>query len=165
MAWSNTANAWGDRVDGEEEEAPTPVLPAFAAEESFPSLGDAAKQPPPSKKGKKKGSESKMSLANFNAGGFNAPAGGGAYRAGPGRPTNDKALVDMLPKGPAGYAQEDTGGLGGAFKEYGGNRGGMLPLLLSVLRWLLIVVVIGCSFLLFKPRVSLPRSIVTTQMC
>ena len=134
MAWSmGTTNAWADRVDGEEEEAPAPpALPAFAAEESFPSLGEAAKVAPPTKKDKKKGGKPKaMSLADFNTGAYKAPVpagGGGAYRAGAGygRPKpNDDEILNMLPKGPSGYSQEDSsGGIGGGFKEYGGNRGG-----------------------------------------
>lgn len=131
MAWSVGNSAWADRVEGEDEVPPPPVLPAFAQEESFPTLGAAASMPQPTKKDKKKGGKpAKMSLADFNSGATTGSykargPSGGAYSSGYGRSKpNDDDILSQLPKGPAGYVQEEQGGIGGGFKEYGGNRGG-----------------------------------------
>eukprot|EP00951_Prasinocladus_malaysianus_P039688 scaffold447008_cov17-Prasinocladus_malaysianus.AAC.1 len=81
-----------------------------------------------------------MTLADFNsapvvsAGAYAPPRPlGGAARQPPAaggygsrsRPANDEDILLNLPRGPAGYDPDESsrGGLGGAFKEYGGNRG------------------------------------------
>lgn len=80
------------------------------SEEAFPSLGEAVKQPPARGK-KSKGV--KMDLAAFQAGSRRAPV-------------SDKELLLQLPKGSSGLPKEEreSGALGGAFREYGGNRDG-----------------------------------------
>ena len=104
-------------------------------EELFPSLGAAAKAP------KKKGKPVKMSLSDFAADGPSS-GGGGAYRA-PGRGGggggggwgggNDDNIA--LPTGPSARDDDEDGRgapggkygderIGGAFKDYGGDRGG-----------------------------------------
>ena len=133
MAWAVSNNAWADRVDGEEDTAPPPLFggaPAPALQESaFPSLGDAAAMPQPTKKEKKKGGKpAKMSLADFNSGAYKPPvqASGPSYGSRRRAEMRDEDIMSMLPKGPAGYSAEDQGGnrLGGGFKGYGGDRGG-----------------------------------------
>lgn len=81
-------------------------------ETAFPSLGEAIKQPA---KSTKKGKGTKLNLADFNA-----------FPVGRSRQPSDKELLMQLPKSSSGLPKEERGasGLGGGFKEYGGNRQG-----------------------------------------
>ena len=112
----------------------------------FPDLGAAAKAP-----SKKKGKAQKMSLADFDAmagggtggggggggfgggggGAYRPPGGGGGYSRGGGGFGGDRDLV--LPTGPSARPDDEddrygggrpAGQLGGAFRDYGGDRGG-----------------------------------------
>ncbi len=92
----------------------------------FPSLAEAAKMPAqPKAAAKKKGKGKTLSLAEL----MSMPSGPGAAR-GPvvprGGPTNEREILMMLPTTSRGKVEgeEDTGRLGGAFKDYGGDRGG-----------------------------------------
>mmetsp|Transcript_14231 Transcript_14231/g.40330 ORF Transcript_14231/g.40330 Transcript_14231/m.40330 type:complete len:466 (-) Transcript_14231:235-1632(-) len=128
MAWTVSNNAWADRVDGEEEAPPPPPVLAGGTA-AFPSLGDAAAMPQPTKKEKKKGGKpAKMTLADFNSGTYKPPAQASSTYSSSRRrgEVRDEDLLNMLPKGPAGYDPAEQGGnrLGGAFKTYGGDRGG-----------------------------------------
>ncbi len=75
----------------------------------------------------KKKQKQTMSLADFNAGGPSATptrAAGSAYRAPVGRSGGDDNFV--LPTGPRAREDEEAamgGALGGAFRDYGGDRG------------------------------------------
>jgi hypothetical protein len=87
--------------------------PRLASEEAFPSLDEAVKAVP----GKsKKAKPQKMSIAAFQAAGSRS------------RQLSDKELLQQLPKGSSGLPKEERegGALGGAFRDYGGNRDGGL---------------------------------------
>ncbi len=112
---------------GEEAAAPSPAaFPTLGGKESaFPTLGAAA-----AVKTTKKKAKQTMSLADFNAGASSTPAraagggGGSAYRAPVGRMGDDDNI--QLPTGPRVRDDEEGGppGIGGAFRDYGGDRGG-----------------------------------------
>jgi hypothetical protein len=109
-AWGIKPGSWAEDV--EQEEAKNGPL---RDEEAFPTLGEAVKQEPKGAKtgGKKK--PVKMGLTDFL----------GAQTA---RRTaiNEKEILMALPKGSSGLPREDrdSKGLGGGFKDYGGNREG-----------------------------------------
>lgn len=85
----------------------------LVSEEAFPSLGESSKQP--GGKSSKKGKGTKLSLSQF-----------GAFQVGRSRQLSDKEILLQLPKGSSGLPKEerDSKGLGGGFKDYGGNRQG-----------------------------------------
>lgn len=61
----------------------------------------------------KKGKGTKLSLGDFNA-----------FPVGRSRQLSDKEILMQLPKGSSGLPKEEGAkGLGGGFKDYGGNRG------------------------------------------
>jgi hypothetical protein len=112
------ANAWADAVDEEEAQhgvaAPLPL-----PEDDFPSLGAAVKQGKDAGAKTKKPKGQKMDLGVF--------LGGAARHAAPSR-NNDNELLMALPKASSGLPREEGGGrLGGAFKDYGGQRDGGYP--------------------------------------
>jgi hypothetical protein len=110
--------AWAEEVE-EAEQQNGGSLP-HVNEDAFPSLSTAATKPAP--KGKKKNTE-KLSLQAFLTGG----AAGGGARTGARAPADDSSLLMNLPKGSSGKRDDDReggGGLGGAFKDYGGQRDG-----------------------------------------
>ena len=121
-AWG--ASAWAQAEGKDEADAsPTPVAESFpvlgAKEEAFPTLGAA-------KTGGKKSKKQTMSLAEFTASPSPAQASGGGYRAPSSRAVaaDDSAIV--LPTGPRARAEgeeEQRPSLGGAFRDYGGDRG------------------------------------------
>jgi hypothetical protein len=121
-AWGGPApaahNAWAQQVEDEERNAPPPAeaFPVLGAKEAaFPTLAVAAKVKKPKKQ--------TMSLADFNAA-PSTPAGGG-YRAPSSRGVPDDVLL-QLPTGPRmrdPNEEEGKPGLGGAFRDYGGDRG------------------------------------------
>lgn len=102
-----------------QEESGTLAAPAFKPsaalkEEAFPSLAAAVKEGP-----KKKAKGKALPLGAFLAGGAAANS-----RAN----LDDKSILLALPKASSGAPREEGGGgLGGAFKEYGGDRGGGWP--------------------------------------
>ena len=134
MAAWGAKGAWAQQV--EEGDAPLaapppeafPTLGGKKADELFPTL-DATKSV---KQSKKKAKAAPMSLADFNAGatpgGGLSSRGGGAYRppGGGGGGVKDDDIV--LPTGPRareeGEEEVRPGQLGGAFRDYGGDRGG-----------------------------------------
>jgi hypothetical protein len=112
--------------DGEAAPAPSPAaFPTLGGKEAaFPTLGAAA-----AVKTTKKKAKQTMSLADFNAGAASSAApraagGGSAYRAPLGRSMGDDDIV--LPTGPRARDDDEEGppGIGGAFRDYGGDRGG-----------------------------------------
>jgi len=111
--WGKPAGgAWADDVD-EQEHAGTLAGPPLALkEEAFPSLSAAAKEAP-----KKKGKGKTLPLGAFLA---------GAERGGARAAADEKAILLNLPKASSGAPREERegGGLGGAFRDYGGDRGG-----------------------------------------
>jgi len=108
---------------------------ALGGEAAFPSLGEAIniKETKADKRKKElKSARQKMTLAEFQAGdapGGGGGGGGGAFRpsrAGgprPGAPLGDNVLAS-LPTAPRARGEGDDSGMGGAFKDYGGDRGG-----------------------------------------
>eukprot|EP00798_Chlamydomonas_sp_ICE-L_P032786 gene32786-33851_t len=140
-AWGTpAATNWADDVDEAEEAGslaaplPTPANKytppsqvAQVPENDFPSLGEAAKAPKAAKK--KKGTT--VQLGQFMSMPSGKTSGPAAFR-----PTsnsaslNDKDILANLPSGPRPRdpnEPEDAparGGMGGGFKEYGGDRGG-----------------------------------------
>ena len=128
------------QADDDKNKDPDPLPGSFAAQRAFPGLGEgpaksdsdfpdlgaAAKAPARKKKGQK------MSLADFDA--LAGGGGGGAYRApGGGGGFGGRGGGDIvLPTGPSARdPEEDSAGadgrrpgqLGGAFADYGGDRG------------------------------------------
>lgn len=103
-----SGSAWADDVDEQEQSGNLAAPVAFGKEEAFPSLSAAVKEAPKKKKAQK------LSLNQF----LSAGAGGGSRE--------DAAILSALPKSSSGAPREErgAGGLGGAFKEYGGDRGG-----------------------------------------
>lgn len=101
---------WADEMD-KVEESP--------ADEAFPTLGAAAKAPPPKKKEKAK--PVKLGLQDFIKG------------SGP----SEVELRMQLPTGSRGKVdgEESATGLGGAFKDYGGERRGALDQAAITGRW------------------------------
>lgn len=121
-AWGGVTSSWADSV--EEEHGSRPPAPApLADDDDFPSLG--AKNPTGPKK-KVKGQ--KMGLSDFMSkvgSSSSAPAGRGLD------PTAaDKMILLNLPTAPRGRQEGDNvrpeGQLGGAFSNYGGDRGALL---------------------------------------
>lgn len=116
MVWGVPATApgaWADDEPEEEHKAVSTAPPPGPDPNSFPSLGEAVKQGQPKKK---KGQ--KVHLGEFLA----VPA---RTTVGP-RGPSDQDILASLPTAPRGERGDDAGadsGLGGAFKEYGGNRG------------------------------------------
>ena len=115
------ASSWADTVD-EEVEAGTHKLhqevAAAPPSADFPSLAEAKNAPNPKPKAPKKGQ--KMSMAEF-LGGTKAAAPVAA------RGFNEKAILLSLPTASRGRdgtegQEQDAGRLGGAFKDYGGER-------------------------------------------
>ncbi|GBF92139.1 hypothetical protein Rsub_04486 [Raphidocelis subcapitata] len=108
--WGKPApSAWADDVD-EQEHAGTLAAPTPLAlkEEAFPSLAVAAKEVP-----KKKTKAKPLPLGAFLSG----PAANRAAQ-------DDKAILLSLPKGSSGAPRDESAALGGAFRDYGGDRGG-----------------------------------------
>lgn len=105
------SNSWADDVH-EEEQAGTLPNP------DFPTLGEAAKAPPPAKK-KAKGQ--KLGLGQFLA------AGGGPAPPPVTSRVTDADILRLLPTAPRADRDPDEanamGALGGGFREYGGDRG------------------------------------------
>lgn len=114
------ANAWADAVDEEEAQHGVPPAPLPLPEDDFPSLGAAVKQGKDAGAKTKKPKGQKMDLGAF--------LGGGGRAAAPSR-TNDNELLMALPKASSGLPREErgSGALGGAFKDYGGQRDGGFP--------------------------------------
>lgn len=94
---------------------------ALANNSDFPSLGEAAKQPAPSKKAAKSKGK-KMSLTDFIA----QPAGAAAGFQD--KSLQDKAILMSLPTAPRGQRDGEEPragpGIGGGFRDYGGREGG-----------------------------------------
>ena len=117
------SGAWATQVDEEEEEnggilAPIPAasaVPALGGDQSFPSLGEVASMKE-TKKDRKKKTVQKMPLGAFVAAGAKA------------RDTSDVSLP-TAPRTRTEEEEEKSRGLGGGFKNYGGDRGE--PFLLS----------------------------------
>ena len=91
---------------------------ALANNSDFPSLGEAVKQAPKPKP--KKGT--KMALGDFLGASAKAPA----FED---KGLQDKQILMSLPTAPRGGPREEgegrpTGGLGGGFRDYGGDREG-----------------------------------------
>ena len=117
-AWGASTGAWADEVDDVEEQQTTQAAAAAAAaaarpldDDAFPSLGAAATSKP---KGKKKAQP--VPLGAFLGGGAAARRG----------PVSDKEILLALPKSSSGIGADEAGapgGLGGAFTQYGGDRG------------------------------------------
>jgi len=112
--------AWATADEGEPQPAPESFPVLGAKESAFPALGVAVKV--------KKTKKQAMSLADFNASATPSTPGSGGYRA-PG--SSGRGLPDdtflVLPTGPRAReeGEEDSRpGLGGAFRDYGGDRGG-----------------------------------------
>lgn len=121
MVWGTPATtaatapgAWADDEPEEEDKVAPPAAPSVDPN-LFPSLGEAVKQQQPKKK---KGQ--KLHLGEFLAvparttvGGFRGPS--------------DQEILASLPTAPRADRGDDGGadsvGIGGGFKEYGGNRG------------------------------------------
>lgn len=104
------AASWAEDVENEEARIGGPLKD----EEAFPSLGEAVKAGAgKGAKTSKKGKPLKMGLNDFLA----APSRRTAE--------SDKELLMKLPKGSSGLPREerDPNALGGAFKDYGGERG------------------------------------------
>lgn len=105
------SNSWADDVHEEEQAGTLPNL-------DFPTLGEAAKAPPPAKK-KVKGQ--KLGLGQFLA------AGGGPAPPPVTSRITDADILRQLPTAPRADRDPDEantmGGLGGGFREYGGDRG------------------------------------------
>lgn len=123
VAGAGGSGAWADDVDEQEQHgnlpaAPAPGAPLALKEEAFPSLAAAAKEVPSKKKSKAK----PLPLGAFLSASAKASASGSRSAL------DDKAILLNLPKGSSGLPKEDReaggGGLGGAFKDYGGDRGG-----------------------------------------
>eukprot|EP00882_Tetradesmus_deserticola_P004896 GHRQ01005159.1.p1 GENE.GHRQ01005159.1~~GHRQ01005159.1.p1 ORF type:complete len:166 (+),score=33.57 GHRQ01005159.1:133-630(+) len=108
-AWGIKPGSWAEDV--EQEEAKNGPL---RDEEAFPTLGEAIKQEPKAAKAGGKKKPVKMGLTDFL----------GAQTAR--RTASDKEILISLPKGSSGLPREDrdSKGLGGGFKDYGGNRDG-----------------------------------------
>ena len=86
---------------------------SFTNERAFPSLGEAVKKKE-SKKDKK--AKASMSLKDFLEGPLK-----------PSKPSDD-AILKSLPTAPRPRADDDRpGGMGGAFQDYGGDRGRGAP--------------------------------------
>ena len=99
---------WADAVELEEQQnGPMDDYPPLGAEPK------ESKQP----KGKAKKVKQTMSLRDFIA-----PSGGPVVRG----PPTGKNILLHLPTGSRGKEEGDEqgGGMGGGFKEYGGGRGG-----------------------------------------
>lgn len=103
---------------------------ALGGEAAFPSLGESLniKETKAEKRKKElKQARQKMTLAEFQAG--DAPSAGGAFRpsrAGgprPGAPLGDDILAS-LPTAPRARGEGEDAPMGGAFRDYGGDRGG-----------------------------------------
>ena len=135
MAWAGGGGqaAWANQVDEEEEQGgtlgpaarPPPAQGPVLGDPSFPSLGEATKQP--RKKRERTAKPGTMSLAEFNQGGpapsARAPGGAGQYLP-PSQRGGPTAAIDkvVLPTGPRERAPDDDGRgrtFGGAGR-YGG---------------------------------------------
>lgn len=114
-AWAIKPEAidWADEVEAEEVKKGPMV-----DEEAFPTLGEAVKSAPQKGKASKKGKGTKMGLNEF----MSASVGR--------KPISDAEILMQLPKGSSGLPREerDPNALGGAFKDYGGDRQGALLL-------------------------------------
>lgn len=119
-AWGGppSTGAWANQIEEEEEEnggeldpVPAPsatAFPALGGETAFPALGDAINVKDSKKDRKNKKVKNTMSLGAFVAAGRKEPE------------------IVNLPTGPrqrAADEEEKRGGLGGGFKNYGGDRG------------------------------------------
>eukprot|EP00775_Hariotina_reticulata_P005461 gene5461-5695_t len=107
-AWGirpGASGTWAEEVDAEEERN------GPLRQEAFPSLNEAAKS---EKKPSKKAKPVKMGLGSFMATSVGRSA------------QSDKEILAHLPKGSSGLPKEERepGALGGAFKDYGGDRQG-----------------------------------------
>ena len=119
-AWGPpSSGAWANQVDEEEEEnggeldpvpAPSPAaFPALGGETAFPALGESINIRDSKKDRKQKKVKQTMPLQAFVAAGRKEPE------------------VVNLPTGPrqrTAEEEERRGGLGGGFRNYGGDRGG-----------------------------------------
>jgi hypothetical protein len=127
--WGKPQGAWADDVDEQEQSGnlAAPTVP-MGKEDAFPSLAAAAKEPA----GKKKKAKA-VPLGAFLGGSASAAARSAV---------DEKSILLSLPKGSSGLPKEEreSGGLGGAFRDYGGDRGGGSRI------WLRVP---GCSF---RPR-------------
>lgn len=122
-AWGQPpkTGAWAAQVDEEEEEnggelAPPPAVefPALGGDaQAFPSLGETAGMKE-SKRDRKKRQVQKMSLGAFVSAG---------------RKEVDVVNLPTAPRARADGDEEKKDGLGGGFRNYGGDRGGE-PLIL-----------------------------------
>lgn len=126
MAWASKSGAWAAQVDEAEEkdgdlgpaQPPAPAAPVPAAlggEEAFPSLGEAV-----TKKISKRDRKAKqtVSLKDFQSGAYKAPRPSA-------KPASDADILASLPSGPRVRDDDDARPtMGGAFREYGGDRGG-----------------------------------------
>ena len=126
MAWASKSGAWAAQVDEAEEkdgdlgpvQPPAPAAPVPASlggEEAFPSLGEAV-----TKKISKRDRKAKqtVSLKDFQSGAYKAPRPSA-------KPASDADILASLPSGPRMRDDDDARPtMGGAFREYGGDRGG-----------------------------------------
>lgn len=118
-AWGGvpSTGAWANQVEEEEEEnggeldpVPAPAanaFPALGGDPAFPALGEAINIRDSKKDRKKKNTKNTMSLGAFVAAGKKEPE------------------IVNLPTGPrqrSAEEEEKRGGLGGGFKNYGGDR-------------------------------------------
>jgi hypothetical protein len=111
-AWGirpGASGTWAEEVDAEEERN------GPLRDEAFPSLNEAAKS---EKKPSKKTKPVKMNLGSFMATSVGRSS------------QSDKQILMNLPKGSSGLPREERepGALGGAFKDYGGDRQGACAL-------------------------------------
>jgi hypothetical protein len=128
-AWVGKENAkkdsWADDVEAEAEAGGGKIEAPPADNAAFPSLGEAAKQAP---KQKKKGQKMDMRTFMQQAGGPPAPSSGRFVPTSGRAPVNEKEILLSLPTGSKGRVEgeEDAGppGMGGAFRDYGGDRAG-----------------------------------------
>ncbi|EFJ41517.1 hypothetical protein VOLCADRAFT_121634 [Volvox carteri f. nagariensis] len=109
-------SAWADQVESEEA-----THGALANNSDFPTLGEAAAAKPQGKSKAKKGV--KLGFGEF----LSMPTGGRGDFADKG--LADKQILMSLPTAPRGGPREDgdgrpPGGLGGGFRDYGGDREG-----------------------------------------
>lgn len=124
MAWATPKPAsWADEVAGEAEAGTLQVNVPAPDNAAFPTLGEAAKQPP---KSKKKGQ--KMDIHTFMANTPSGPASsaGGRFVVAARLPPSARDILASLPTSSRGKVEgeEELGGMGGAFRDYGGDRGG-----------------------------------------
>ncbi len=121
-AWGMpTSGAWAQQVEEEEKdqggeiEAPTSKpMASFSHEQAYPSLGEAVKKKDSKKD--KKAKPQKMNLADFQTS-YKPPSASRRPAA------SDDKILSSLPTAPRARDDDEpaSGGMGGAFKDYGGR--------------------------------------------